>query len=120
MPKFRKKPAVIEAEQFLEGQPIPKGVCFGWHCGDTASKIPHVHTTHNNQRVDVVFGDWIIPEPNGSNFYPCKPDIFKATYEPLEVLKKRPTIVELEEMLKRNDLSVSVNPDGSVCAVKTP
>jgi hypothetical protein len=28
-------------------------------------------------------GDWIIPEPDGIHFYPCKPDIFEATYEPV-------------------------------------
>ena len=30
-------------------------------------------------------GDWIITEMiDGSGFYPCKPDIFEATYEPVE------------------------------------
>lgn len=81
--KFRKKPVGIEAEQFLEAQPIPKGVCFGWKCGDK-SDIPHLHTIHEGQRVDIAFGDWIIPEPDGEHFYPCKPDIFAATYEPVE------------------------------------
>jgi hypothetical protein len=29
-------------------------------------------------------GDWIIRGVQGE-FYPCKPDIFAATYEPVEV-----------------------------------
>ena len=27
-------------------------------------------------------GDWIITEPDGKGFYPCKPDVFAAKYEP--------------------------------------
>lgn len=78
--KFRKKPVEIEAQQFLEGQPIPNGVCFGWSCGDRGS-YAHVHTIHDNQRVFLDFGDWVISEPDGEHFYPCKPDIFDASYE---------------------------------------
>jgi hypothetical protein len=26
-------------------------------------------------------GDYIIPEPDGEHYYPCKPDIFEKTYE---------------------------------------
>lgn len=82
--KYRKKPVVIDVEQFLEGQPIPKGVCFGFRCGGVDTATPHLHTIHNNQRVDIVFGDWVMPEPDGEHFYPCKPDIFAATYEKVE------------------------------------
>ena len=28
-------------------------------------------------------GDWIITEPDGKGFYPCKPDVFAAKYEPV-------------------------------------
>ncbi len=83
--KFRKKPVVIEAVQFLEGQPIPRGVCFK-EC-DSLYKVgtnPHLHTIHLNQIVQINFGDWVIPEPDSEHFYPCKPDIFAATYEPCE------------------------------------
>jgi len=80
MPKFRKRPVIVEASQFLEGQPISEGICFGWRCGAT-DKVPHLHTIHEGQRVDVAFGDWIISESDGEHFYPCKPDIFEATYE---------------------------------------
>ncbi len=79
--KYRKRPVVITAQQFLEGELIPKGICFGGQCGNYDSGAPHVHTIHENQRVDVVFGDWIIPEPDGQHYYPCKADIFWRTYE---------------------------------------
>ena len=88
--KFRKKPVVIEAEQWFPGNGA-KGVQ-----GDNPNKLcgcllmglpgdsPHVHTIHAGQIVILDPGDWIIPEPDGKHFYPCKPDIFEATYEKVE------------------------------------
>lgn len=80
MPKFRSKPREIEAEQFFERRPLPfadrAACCFNrgrWY----------VVTIHG-QETDIVEGDWIIPEPDGIHFYPCKPDIFAATYEAVE------------------------------------
>lgn len=75
MANFIKKSVVIEAEQY-QGDPFTKGLCP--HGGNGK---PHVHTIHNNQIVNIEIGDWIIPEPDGEHFYPCKPDIFRATYE---------------------------------------
>lgn len=74
--KYRKKPVVIEAEQF-DGKPCndPVGVLRR-----PEDNSPYVVTIHG-QRCYVVPGDWIIPEPDGVHFYPCKPDIFEATYE---------------------------------------
>lgn len=80
--KFRKLPIIIEAWQFIEGKPIPPGVCLGYCLNGEWSKA-HVHTMHRNQAVILSDGDWIIPEPDGVHFYPCKPDIFAATYEPV-------------------------------------
>lgn len=81
MAKFRKRPVVIEAEQFLsDSAPLPfsnRGACCldrqGWYV-----------TTAHGQRTPIVHGDWIIPEPDNRGFYPCKPDIFDATYERVE------------------------------------
>lgn len=83
MPKFRKKPVVIDAMQFTG------------HNGDdivTALGIPEGHISVNPgalmittmegvMRADVL--DWIIKGVKGE-FYPCKPEIFTATYEPAE------------------------------------
>lgn len=81
MPKFRKRPNEIEAEQYLLMN-SPRGVCY---CEEASSlRLPHVHTAHNNQAVFIERGDWIVPEPDGEHFYPVKPDIFAATYEPAE------------------------------------
>ncbi len=77
--KFRKKPVVVEAEQFLENQiPLPLSnhgpvVCLddkGWCV-----------TTIHGQKIEITYGDWIIWEGKDFFAYPCKPDIFEATYE---------------------------------------
>jgi hypothetical protein len=77
MPQFRKKPIVIEAEQFLPEELLPfrdRGAC------NFDGERWYVVTAHG-QKTTIVTGDWIIPEPDGRGFYPCKPDIFAATYD---------------------------------------
>jgi hypothetical protein len=84
MPKFRKKPMVVEAVQFLpaEGKPLPEGVR---HLGkDDCGHSYYAVTTAHKQAANVVEGDWIITETGGRGHYPCKPDIFEATYEAVE------------------------------------
>lgn len=77
--KFKKKPIIIEAEQY-DGDFVT-GICTNKHC---SVLFAHVHTIHNNQAVQVEIGDWIIPEPNNENFYPCKDEIFRNTYDAVE------------------------------------
>ena len=75
MAYFRKKPVVIEAEQFKIGFPSPEGVC-----GCSHGTLPdfHVHTLEG--ALHVSDQDWIITGVKGEK-YPCKPDIFEATYD---------------------------------------
>jgi len=79
MQKFRKKPVVIEAVQFdgsresIEGH-IPESMISGLGF-DTLQIV----TLEGTMTADP--GDWIIRGVKGE-FYPCKPDIFEATYEP--------------------------------------
>jgi hypothetical protein len=78
--KFRKKPVIIEAAQWFPGREVP-GVREQWYKG-----LPtryYVVTMHE-QRVYLSPGDWVIAEPDGEHFYPCKPEVFAATYEPVE------------------------------------
>ncbi len=82
MPKFRKKPVIIEAEQY-KGEAMV-GVCNDADCCADKISRPHVHTIHNNQNVLIKSGDWIIPEPDGIHYYPCEESIFKNRYEPAE------------------------------------
>jgi len=74
MPLFRKKPVVIEAEQFLDGMTV-EGMCANIAC---PTLQPHVHTLEGPLHVSD--NDWIICGVQGE-YYPCKPDIFEATYE---------------------------------------
>lgn len=90
--KFRKKPVVIDAEHFdwKDGQGIPDiaGVKFEkWSpvavAGGT-KMAPHVGTAYVQTlegKLYVSRGDWIIRGVKGE-IYPCKPDIFTATYDP--------------------------------------
>ena len=81
MAKFRKRPVIIEAEQYKEYGKLVKGMCNSQSCYTAGNIEPHVHTIHGGQIVNLEIGDWIIPEPDGMHYYPCKPDIFKETYE---------------------------------------
>ncbi len=85
MPMFKKKPVIIEAHQYKEYGLLVKGMCNSITCFTNVNKSPHVHTIHKNQTVDLEVGDWIIPEPDGKHFYPCKSDIFADTYEAVDV-----------------------------------
>lgn len=80
--KFRKKSKVIEAEQFFYDKPPIDGVFYPEVSADGKTYIgdAYVVTVHN-QRVYLQNGDWILPEPDGEHFYPCKPDIFADSYE---------------------------------------
>lgn len=78
MAKYRKKPKIIEAEQYFDNY-HPKGVC---RCpSDECGSAPHVHTIHQNQAVRLAYGDFIVPEGDGEHYYPVKPQIFHESYE---------------------------------------
>ena len=84
--KFRKKPVVIEAVQFVGGKDSAnevldfighdKGACW-WFNHDTVC-VPTLEGTMTASP-----GDWIIRGVAGE-VYPCKPAIFEATYEPVK------------------------------------
>ena len=90
---YRKKPVVIEARQFtsenrdeladwiIDGT-TPLGVMVGWSSAAPGSgDYMLIETLEGTMRAEV--GDWIIKGVQGE-FYPCKPDIFEATYEKVE------------------------------------
>lgn len=86
MPQFRKKPVVIEAMQYtLEA----RDEIVAW-CGAQGTAVGEEGEVYElrNLRIETLEGvmlaspgDWIIKGIKGE-FYPCKPDIFAATYEP--------------------------------------
>lgn len=124
MPKFRKKPVVIEAHQWFKNGDHPDDYsethhgfergelreftpeerkAEGWEGdvvryfrrpdvpGDRPCEHDHCRRPmHDHGWIDtlegghvVCPGDWIITGVKGER-YPCKPDIFAQTYEPVE------------------------------------
>lgn len=77
MPIFRKKPVHIEAVQYT-----------GDNLADILKFVGKVKTGGGCRietlegTMEAMPGDWIIRGVKGE-FYPCKPDIFTATYEPV-------------------------------------
>lgn len=110
MPKFRKRPVVIEATQWFKNGDHPEDDCrlIQGPEGPFLSegkvvryyRTPELdgqrlcekcrHIMHEHGWIDtlegghiVCPGDWIITGVAGER-YPCKPDIFAQTYEPAE------------------------------------
>lgn len=96
MPKYRKKPVVIEAFQMTPERRInnsewPDWLNQAWNKSTTepgalVNRIEGsgdgplcIQTLEGLMNVD--WGDFIIQGVKGE-LYPCKPDIFAATYEP--------------------------------------
>lgn len=107
MAKFRKKPVVIEAEQWRPG--VEDAWMFLWaQDGRLSDEFPtrDAAVSHVQRWIDagevgreellpavvpviktlegphaITEGDWIITGVKGER-YPCKPDIFAQTYEP--------------------------------------
>jgi hypothetical protein len=98
MPQFRKKPVVIEAFQITpetraSNADWPGWLNLAWQQGHDAagsvfpSEFPDSDGTDQlvvrtlEGEMLVGWGDWIIQGVAGE-LYPCKPEIFAATYEP--------------------------------------
>ncbi len=78
MAKFRKKPVVIEAEQFRpDVLPWPDGVQSD---PDSPTGYGIFTLEHTIRAHEVTPGDWIITGVQGER-YACKDSIFKETYE---------------------------------------
>lgn len=79
--RYRKKPVVVRAWKWTgdvyqfaaEGAPIP-----GPFIVEGATGQLLIDTLEGTMTADI--GDWVIQGIKGE-FYPCKPDIFAATYE---------------------------------------
>jgi hypothetical protein len=89
--KFRKKPVVIEA--VIAGNAIdaaekawadmPKWLVDAYERGGIVFTHEAVHIKTLEGTMEAGRDDWIIQGVKGE-LYPCKPDIFAATYEPAE------------------------------------
>jgi hypothetical protein len=88
--KYRKKPVVIEAEQWWSVGDAPHAKIHGidsdteWECKQCGHKASQHGNCPTLEGFHIVCpGDWVITGVKGEN-YPCKPDIFELTYEAVE------------------------------------
>lgn len=81
MAKYKKKPVIVEAEVYRDG--LEDGFIPAKQTGFGASdeQIPVINTLEGTHKISP--GDYIITGVKGER-YPCKPDIFEMTYEPVE------------------------------------
>lgn len=83
MKKYRKKPVVVDAVQFTDENSFylivewigEENLADGTSPDEETIEIITLEGNHIAR-----IGDWIIRGIKGE-FYPCKPDIFEATYE---------------------------------------
>jgi len=98
---FRKKPVMIEAIRFI-GLDVAENGCHSIHF-DTEEELPkwlrdalvddvvfpiasgidNLYVKTLEGLMEVAIGDWIIRGVTGE-IYPCKPDIFAMTYDPVD------------------------------------
>jgi hypothetical protein len=98
MAKYRKKPVVIEAFQMTDtrrwdNSEWPEWLHKAWNLrihepgalfidpDDPQNQLLCIQTLEGAHKVP--WDDWIIQGVKGE-LYPCKPDIFEATYEPVQ------------------------------------
>lgn len=84
--RFRKKPVEIEAHAFVQGSyKLVAEWCGGQiiRKGGPGNAVAYMVVTTLEGNMTAQIGDWIIRGVHGE-FYPCKPDIFVETYEPVE------------------------------------
>ena len=90
--KYRKKPVVVEAVQFTKEN---MNRTYSWASEIQMNAFPAVDEVGNpimkiptlEGEMTCVLGDYLIKEPFPTDWrkiYPCKPDIFEMTYEPVE------------------------------------
>lgn len=92
MAKYRKKPVVIEAVQYDgSSKSVDEIMDMGGTEGiNNSPEGLYITTLEGTMRADK--GDFIIKGVKGE-LYPCKPDIFEATYEEVKEGQK----IEVEE-----------------------
>lgn len=91
MALFRKKPVMIEAMQYgpytTPSFELMDFIASSSRAITANDNGIHIETLEGTMTASV--GDWIIKGVHGE-FYPCKPDIFAATYEPATPNAKSP------------------------------
>jgi len=107
--KFRKRPVVIDAFQWT--QAMHEGPTRDWiilgvkNIGGDMFPAPAIQTLEGEMEVSI--GDWIIRGIQGE-LYPCKPDIFEATYQAAD--QKPEELAKADLWIERGDISPHIHP----------
>lgn len=129
MPKFRKNPVVIEAFQLTaqartDNRDWPEWLNRAWNLkrGEPGSVYPQ-HDGHCYGHLCIAtlegehlarLGDWIIQGVMGE-LYPCKAEIFSATYDPADQTRKDAMLTSVGIRTKAGPvLSAGCYPTGFV------
>ena len=128
MARFRKKPVVIEAEQWhRNGDVYPVLIHRGHepgascrHCSKTLDEHGWINTLEGGHIVCP--GDWIITGVDGEK-YPCKPDIFAKTYDCVESESRLDIAISFRftigQLVKYAHGSAGQHWHGRVCAIES-
>lgn len=108
--KYRKKPVIVEAvkwtglnleeiKNFVDESLLYNIYDGAWEVGEAPVIVDmQIRTLEGNMSVSV--GDYIIKGVQGE-FYPCKPDIFKETYETVSMVSDNDkTTISMSEYIK--------------------
>jgi hypothetical protein len=144
--RYRKKPIVIEAFQlgidkipdwFMDKVTSEDIIIYGTSSAFTHNKDIHTAIKTLEGVMDAKYGDFIIKGVNGE-IYPCKPDVFKKTYEPATSTHferiKAMSVEEMAEYIYEHDDNLNdvicktmysecpwgdlVSPDNCLCCIK--
>ena len=83
---FRKKAVIVEARRFtgkFDSDLIERWMGLPATSYIADSNRPTLAIPTRDGSLDVMPGDWIVRTGAGQ-FYPCKPDVFAATYEEID------------------------------------
>ena len=87
--KYRKKPVEVEAVQWTRNDMPSKIIYFTNHLvqiNDVNGEFK-VYDRLHNEWIPFYWNDWIIKGVQGE-FYPCRPDVFAATYEEVRAARE--------------------------------
>jgi hypothetical protein len=87
---YRKKPIELQAIQWTGDNADAINDWCGWKFdlvdpedrGDNPDHTAQVFVDANSVWIGIETGEWILKDRKG--FYPCKPDVFAETYEPVQ------------------------------------
>lgn len=110
MPRFKKKPVEIEAMQWTTDVPMKDFERFANYLVRSSddNESFYVYDRLHDTWVEFEYNDWIIKGVQGE-FYPCKPDVFEATYDPVVALRAN---VQTLEYRPEHDIGTTYNVQG--------